>query len=387
MSSIKTSVELNNKMQISRQDNALMSLDNHNLREHQFKGQLDFSGEHIPGGKINTSTGKRLQFDKEDCYPLAGNAPRRVDIGTQTPSQHGATQATVRSAKRNFEEVDRSPEAMGLQAKRGDADFQRSSRVPGEQDEKYNTGLTGLFSIVGLGSRQGGSGGQRERKRVGPTQSSPTEVAKNLLCELEDHGDEVDDAVAARRKETLAAELNISSSLSETQDLRRSLSLDSEGSAHDMSVISCDLPPMHLVESPKEALSSSLEELDDHDISACFPSTPVAALSSAPIAVPKAGATPGQAHESGNFLFQRRLLSQPGSAVNSPSFLRPRNVVAFRSYCSSINRSNLSTCSRLSLGSVEPMETSVSASFHSSIMTPMQKKRTSCSSSTQQVRA
>ncbi|XP_063063030.1 serine/threonine-protein kinase greatwall isoform X2 [Engraulis encrasicolus] len=389
-----TSVERNGKVPTPRQSNALMSLDNRSPRERQFKGQLDFSEERYPGGKSNNSslTGKRLQFDKEDCYLSAANAPPRVDGCTQTPSQDVAREAAVtKSAKRAFEEVDRSPETVGQQAKRGDSDFQRSSQVPGELDTKYNTGLTGLFSNVALGSRQGGSsGGQRERKRmVGPSQSSPKEVAKNLLCELDDHGDEVVDASSA----TAAAmgkvpELNISSSLSETQEVRRSLSMESDGSPHDMSIISGDVPSLRLTESPKETLSSSLEDLDEHDISACFPSTPLAANTavSAPIPVPKAGVTssslgPHDSVRNNSFLFQRRRVS----SVKSPSFLRPRNVVAFRSYNSSINRSSLSTCSRFSLGSVEPMETSVSnASFHSSIMTPMQKRGASCSSSAQQ---
>ncbi|XP_031439618.1 serine/threonine-protein kinase greatwall [Clupea harengus] len=373
--------KLNNTMRIPGRDNALMTLDNQDLRAHPFRGQLDFaSEEQIQGGKINISAGKRLQFDKEDCCSAnpVGSVPWRSAICSPLPSQDGATQAATKSAKRNFEEVDRSPDAMGLQAKRGDSDFQRSLQVPGEEDGRYSTGLTGVFSTVGLGKRQGGSGGQRQM-RPGPTQSTPAVVTKNLLSELEDPEEEVV-AVAARRDETAAAELRFfSSSLSETREAHRSLSLDSEGSAHDTSIIG-SLPP--LAESPKEALSSSLEDLDDHDISACFPSTPAAARSSGPIAVPKAGASSGRAHGSGSFLFQQRLPGQPGKGVNSPSFLRPRNVVAFRSYCSSINRSSLSCCSRLSLGSTaEPMDTSAFASFHSAAMTPVQKKRPSFSSS------
>lgn len=277
---------------------------------------------------------------------------------------------------------------MGQQAKRGDTDFQRSSQVPGEEERKYSTGLTGLFSAVGLGGRQGGSGGQREAKRPAATQSSPTEVAKNLLCELEDPGEEVVAIAAAEGSFS-------SSSLGDARDVHRSLSLDSEGSAHEMSIIGSMDPAMPpLAESPREALSSSLEELDDHDLSACFPSTPAPAAgpassssssSTAPIAVPTAGLTSGQARDSSSHLFQRRRLGQPGSAIKSPSFLRPRNVVAFRSYCSSINRSSLSCCSRLSLGSVEPMETSLCASFQSGAMTPVQKKRPSFGSSVQQV--
>lgn len=366
-----------------------MPLDNQDLRLHPVRGQLDFACEGpVHGGKIIISTGKRLQFDKEDCWPanLTGSAPWKAGMCTPVPSQDGATQP-AKSAKRNFEAVDQSPEAMGLQAKRGDTDFQRSSQVPGEEERKYSTGLTGLFSTVGLGVRQGGTGGQREAKRPVPTQSSPAKVAKNLLCELEDPGEEVITIAAA--------EVSFSSLLGDARDVHRSLSLDSEGSAHEMSIIGSDpaLPP--LAESHKEALSSSLEELDDHDLSACYPSTlaPAAAPASSSssstvsIAVLTAGGTSGHMRESSSHLFQRRLLGQCGSAIKSPSFLRPRNVVAFRSYCSSINRSSLSCCSRLSLGSVEPMETSMCTSFHSTAMTPVQKRRTSFGSSVQQVGA
>lgn len=379
----KTVTPLASSEQIPGQNGALMSLDNQDLRLHSVKGQLDFAcGGPVHGGKINISTGKRLQFDKEDCWLAnpAGSAPWKAGMCTPVPSRDGATQPATKSAKRNFEQVDRSPEAMGLQAKRADTDFQRSSRVPGEEEGKYSTGLTGLFSAVGLGVHQGGSGSQRESKRPVPTQSSPTEVAKNLLCELEDPGEEV--------VSIAAAEASFSSSLGDARDVHRSLSLDSEGSAHEMSIISSDpaLPPL-----PKEVLSSSLEELDDHDLSACFPSTlaiaapPASSSSTIPVAVPTAGATSGQAQESTSHLFQRRLLGQCGSGIKSPSFLRPKNVVAFRSYCSSINRSSLSCCSRLSLGSVEPMETSMCTSFHSAAMTPVQKKRLSFGSSVQQV--
>ncbi|XP_041924492.1 serine/threonine-protein kinase greatwall isoform X1 [Alosa sapidissima] len=366
----KIDTPLASSERIPGRDNALMSLGNQDLRAHPVRGQLDFASAGPIQGKINISTGKRLQFDKEDCSPAnpAGCAHWRAGVCTPVPSLRGAIQPSVKSAKRNFEEVDRSPEAMGLQAKRGDTDFQRSSRVPGEEDGRYSTGLTGLFT-VGLGVRQGGSGGQRETKRPGPTQSSSAEVAKNLLCELEDPGEE---AVAAA-----AGKSSFSSSFSDAQDVHRNLSLDSESSAHDMSIIGSDpfVPPP--VESPKEALSSSLEELDDHNLSACFPLVATGPASNAPITVPTSGAGSG-------FLFQRRLLGQSSSGAKSPSFLRPRNVVAFRSYCSSINRSSLSCCSRLSLGSVEPMEMSACTSFLSSVMTPVQKKRPSFGSSVQQ---
>lgn len=315
----KTVSPLASSGQIPRQNGALMSLENQDLWLHPVRGQLDFAcGGPIHGGKINISTGKRLQFDKEDCWLAnpAGSIPWKAGMCTPVPTREGATQPAAKSAKRNFEEVDRSPEAMGLQAKRADTDFQRSSRVPGEEEGKYSTGLTGLFSAVGLGVRQGGSGGQRESKRPAPTQSSPTEVAKNLLCELEDPGEEVVGMAAA--------EVSFSSSLGDARDVHRSLSLDSEGSAQEMSIIGSDpaLPP--LAESPKEALSSSLEELDDHDLSACFPSTlalaapPASSSSTAPIAMPKSGATSEHAPESSSHLFQRRLLGQRGSGIKSP---------------------------------------------------------------------
>ncbi|XP_023991584.1 serine/threonine-protein kinase greatwall [Salvelinus sp. IW2-2015] len=139
---------------------------------------------------------------------------------------------------------------------------------------------------------------------------------------------------------------------------------------------------------PKRSAQSAKEghwalfELDDRRYDpAISPSTPL--LPQPPIFASIGTAKPGNCltlreGESKRSFLNRVPELNPRVAM-SPSFLKPRNVVAFRSYCSSINRSNMSGSSRLSLGSVEPMDMATSASYHSmpAAVTPVQKRPSS----------
>uniref|UniRef100_A0A673XT27 Serine/threonine-protein kinase greatwall n=1 Tax=Salmo trutta TaxID=8032 RepID=A0A673XT27_SALTR len=126
---------------------------------------------------------------------------------------------------------------------------------------------------------------------------------------------------------------------------------------------------------------SALLELNDSEI---LPSTP---LPPQPPTLASIGtAKPGNVLTLRGGVSKRSFLDRvpelDPSVAKSPSFLKPRNVVAFRSYCSSINRSNMSWNSRLSLGSVEAMDMATSASYHSmpAAVTPVQKRPNSNSS-------
>ncbi|KAL6488330.1 hypothetical protein MHYP_G00020710 [Metynnis hypsauchen] len=259
------------------------------------------------------------------------------------------------SVKRGFALVDKSPEQAEIQAKKSDVEYRRCFPIP-ENDARGHTGLTGIFSTVGLGSEGAMWKASDQRARGIPKQSSPANVAKNLLCELEEPGE--NGGALASSSFTSSPEVN--------RDLSRSLSLDSDNSVHEMSVITNTPPPKNC---PRDGLLPSFQELDENERSAVVP--PQTEYSD----------TPKQKTESDCSILDHHIRSS--SLVKSPSFLKPRNVVAFRSYCSSINRSNMSCSSRLSIASMDAMDMSASSSFHSAptAVTPVQKKRSSLNSS------
>uniref|UniRef100_A0A8C1J9A1 Serine/threonine-protein kinase greatwall n=1 Tax=Cyprinus carpio TaxID=7962 RepID=A0A8C1J9A1_CYPCA len=289
---------------------------------------------------------KKLQFSasdhcatplgKADPYQSGGNSLLKPELPTETKS----------SVKRAFEEVEKSPEQAEIHCKKNNAVYKRSFHIP-EDNSRTHTGLTGIFSTVGLDDVKSAPMCQQLSERMGPKQSSPIAVAKNLFCDLEDQGEDDD------------------------RNIRRSLSLDSDGSAHDISVVANT--PQKSKDLKQEALLSSFEELDENEISVV---TPAARPT---LATPKhSSAKQHRVKSERSLLNHTHRLSD--SMVKSPGFLKPKNVVAFRSYCSSINRSCLS---HLSLASLDAMEMSASASFHNaqSAVTPVQKKRPSLSSS------
>ncbi|XP_016340374.1 serine/threonine-protein kinase greatwall-like isoform X1 [Sinocyclocheilus anshuiensis] len=293
---------------------------------------------------------KRLKFSASDhcATPLGKADPHQSSLMKLEPPTEPKS-----SVKRAFDEVEKSPEQAMIHCKKNNTVYKRSFHIP-EDNSRAHTGLTGIFSTVGLDDVKSAPICQEMSERMGPKQSSPIAVAKNLFCDLEDQGEEV-----ALPK----TEANSSSPTSPGDDrnIRRSLSLDSDGSAHEMSVVK------------QEALSSSFEELDENEISVV---TPAARPT---LAAPKhSSAKQHRGRSEHSLLGHPRGLSD--SMVKSPGFLKPRNVVAFRSYCSSINRS---CTSHLSLASLDAMELSASASFHNapSAVTPVQKKRPSLSSS------
>ncbi|KAI2649237.1 Serine/threonine-protein kinase greatwall [Labeo rohita] len=296
---------------------------------------------------------KRLQFSASDhCAPL-GKADPRQSIGNGLVKPELSTEPKS-SVKRAFEDVEKSPEQAEIHCKKNDAVYKRSFHIP-EDNSRAHTGLTGIFSIVGLDDVKSVPICQQMSEKMGPKQSSPIAVAKNLFCDLEDQGEEVG---------LLKAEANSSSPTSPVDDrnIRRSLSLDSDSSVHEMSVVANT--PQKSTDLKQEGLSSSFEELDENEISVV---TPVARPT---LATPKHSSAKQHRAKS-----ERSLLDHPhgfsDSMVKSPGFLKPKNVVAFRSYCSSINRSCMS---HLSLASLDAMEMSASTSFHNA-QTPKSVRR------------
>lgn len=307
----------------------------------------------------NLSGGKRLPFSSTEF--CSGNNKTSLNQAfesnltteTESVSQYVDKDFILNSGssvKRVYTEVDRSPEQDEIQAKKSTAEYSRCFPIP-ETQARAHTGLTGIFSTVTL-----------ESHRVIPNQSSPANVAKNLLCELDEPGET--GGTGASSSFTLSPR--------HESDLKRSLSLDSDISGHDMSIVIKTPPSLGTKNGSKEA---SLSEDDNIVVEA-----------PAPTALP-IHHKENQSRESDCSVVDHFHLAS-SSLLKSPSFLKPKNVVAFRSYCSSINRSNMSYGSRLSLASMDGTDIATS-SFHHNLptaVTPVQKKRPSLSSSLYQVK-
>ncbi|KAL7887677.1 hypothetical protein AOLI_G00053980 [Acnodon oligacanthus] len=319
--------------------------------------------------KSDTSAGKRLHFTEADiCLSPSRKTPLKQSfessltkpetgfVCTSQSLEKVSAQKPSSSVKRGFALVDKSPEQAEIQAKKSDVEYKRCFPIP-ENDARHHTGLTGIFSVVGLGSEGAMWEASDERARGIPKQSSPANVAKNLMCELEEPGE---NGGALASSGFTSPEIN--------RDRSRSLSLDSDNSVHEMSVITNTPPPKNC---PRGGLLPSFQELDENERSAVVP--PQTEYSDTE--------RQRQKTESDCSVLDHHIRSS--SLVKSPSFLKPRNVVAFRSYCSSINRSNMSCSSRLSIASMDAMDMSASSSFHSAptAVTPVQKKRSSLNSS------
>ncbi|CAL8294020.1 unnamed protein product [Lota lota] len=300
---------------------------------------------------VGPDADRGLELIASDTFTFsAATHPTVSQENTSHPVTDGQA-ASPALRKRTFADVEKSPEASKSQAKRGYAAYQRCFQIP--QEERHS-GLTGDFSTVRLEDfRPSPGGGPGAVQEQGPTRvSSPLGVTKNLFCELHDPTEEV---FLARDPEN--------SSFTSDEELCRSLSLDSDGSLSEMSVVVGD-SPAPTAYSPRRAGTAPWSPGGEHtrDWQASAEPTP-------------------QRPALGSNLFRRGELQSPSlgrgpacgtaSATQSPYFLKPRAGVAFRSYCSSIDRSNVSS------HSVEAMETSTVASLVTPAVTPVQSTHSS----------
>uniref|UniRef100_A0A3B4ZIK8 Serine/threonine-protein kinase greatwall n=1 Tax=Stegastes partitus TaxID=144197 RepID=A0A3B4ZIK8_9TELE len=285
-------------------------------------------------------------------------SPENISLSTRN-----CQPAAPLSVKRTFSDVEISPEQQQVRSKKRNADYKRFYEIP-EETMRFHTGLTGTFSTIQIGDFTEGIGGAEHWI---PKRSSPIAITKSLFCELEEPAEDV--------FEDAAKDLSHSSFTTPGKsNICRSLSLDSDGSMHETS-LPFDGHASFQLSKPSRNRSSPEEQEENKDtsITESLPQTPVTTN-----VTPKLDHL-GQRSES-QCSFFNRLPDLSFGAARSPFFLKPRNVVAFRSYCSSINRSNMSGVSRLSLGSVEAMDTSIAASYHSGTVTPVQKRPSSNSS-------
>uniref|UniRef100_A0A3B5M9H1 Serine/threonine-protein kinase greatwall n=1 Tax=Xiphophorus couchianus TaxID=32473 RepID=A0A3B5M9H1_9TELE len=287
--------------------------------------------------------------------PQVSSAVRR-----HLESERDNCQLTVPSSvKRTFSDMNQSPELLETRAKKTNADYKRFFEIP--ETAHNHTGLTGAFSTIQVGDFLTTTTGNMAADHHNLRRYSPIPVAKSLFSELEEP---VEDVFEGGTKE--ASQCSFTSPLPGNVDVCRSLSLDSDGSIHETSLIvdcNASLQPIKPAESRNSVDSPEEREQSSESPQRTFPVT---------IETPKLNASDLRGES-----FHSRIHDMSCSFSQSSSFLKPRNVVIFRSYCSSINRTNTSEVSRLSVGSVEAMDVSAAASCNSarSTATPVQRRR------------
>ncbi|XP_034022340.1 serine/threonine-protein kinase greatwall isoform X2 [Thalassophryne amazonica] len=322
----------------------------------------------IPGNHSKKAIPCHLA-EKSPCTPKVESVPSaQPDSCPSVGSEVNV--ATASSLKRTFAHVEKSPVQPEMQAKKRTADYKRYYDIP-EDHVRFHTGLTGAFSTVKVGDFRLGSD-----EDCIPNRSSPVAVAKSLFGELEERSE--DDVFEDCTKDL--SHSSFTSPLAGHSEVCRSLSLDSDGSVHETSMTMDSSAYMKPSQCSMKRTSVASEDQEENKVSPSTESVPHP-LSAIMIETPKLGIC-GRRDESQSSSFLSQIPHLDHDGVESPSFLKPRNVVAFRSYCSSINRSNVSGMSRFSLGSVEAMDMSTSASYHSlpAAVTPVQKRPNSSSS-------
>lgn len=254
-----------------------------------------------------------------------------------------------------FCEVERSPDPFEIQSKKSNASYKRCYEIP-EETARFHTGLTGTFSTIQIGDFIASTEGIELAEERIPNRSSPIAVTKSLFCELEEPTEDVFEDGAKDLSHS-----SFTSPLDRNSDVCRSLSLDSDGSMHETSLTIESHAFLNSNKCSKSRNLASPEFLPKNN-------------SAVSTETPKLGNFGWRGESQCSFF--NRLPDLASSVEQSPSFLKPRNVVAFRSYCSSINRSSMSRVSRLSIGSVEAMDMSTTASYHtaSGTLTPVQKR-------------
>ncbi|XP_010765895.1 serine/threonine-protein kinase greatwall isoform X1 [Notothenia coriiceps] len=299
--------------------------------------------------------------EQKGKLPSESEGPKQDCVPTKKPVLDDLC-PSASSVKRTFSEIERSPETLEIQAKKSNTAYKRCYKIP-EEPARPHTGLTRTFPNIQISNFLASTeeiGLDEERI---PTRSSP--LAKSLISELEEPTEDV--------FEDGPKDLSpFASPLTGNSDICRSLSLDSDASMHETSLTmqSCaSLKTRKFAKYNNSASSDEQEEHKDSPMAESLPQTPSAVAMGTP--------TLGNFVRTGSFL--NRL---PDGDTKSSSFLKPRNIVAFRSYCSSIDRSNMSEVSRLSIGSVDAMEVSTTASHPSASCnaTPVQKRPSSNSS-------
>ncbi|XP_070784462.1 serine/threonine-protein kinase greatwall [Enoplosus armatus] len=344
--------------------------ENERTNEQKRRGQSESKGPEQDCVSTKPATSNRSNESNPDH--LAEKRPHINNLGSISTAWDDFC-PSASSVKRTFSDIERSPEPLEIQAKKSNAHYKRCYEIP-EETSRFHTGLTGTFSTIQIGDFMASTEGIGLTEDRVPKRSSPIAVAKSLFCELEEPTEDVFDDGSKDLSHS-----SFTSPLTGNSDICRSLSLDSDGSMHETSLTMdsrASHKPNKCSKNRNSASSEEQEENKDSSIAESLPQTSSAVTTG----TPKHGNFGRRSESQCSFL--NRLPDLACGVAQSPSFLKPRNVVAFRSYCSSINRSNMSGVSRLSIGSMEAMDLSTTASYHSAsgTATPVQKRPNSNSS-------
>ncbi|XP_066441590.1 serine/threonine-protein kinase greatwall-like isoform X2 [Eleutherodactylus coqui] len=260
--------------------------------------------------------------------------------------------------KRSFSHVETSPEE-DLKDKKNASRYKRPYKV---SDVKVNpsTGLTMEINALFLGDLGKSTANEKLENGFIPappaleTFGSGNAVAKNLLCELDENSELV--------------ESGGTSGPGEGDTRKQSASDGSESSPNNMSITE------HPLERKLSDVDKSMKELS-------FKSESEADTDSSEEANAPASAENQERPE--GIGARRSFTELTNDSLASPAMARilnaskRRTMVAFRSYNSSINASNLSEPSRISVGSVDKIHYSLACTgSYPLTVTPAQKDRT-----------
>ncbi|CAL1597273.1 unnamed protein product [Knipowitschia caucasica] len=308
--------------------------------------------ENMQKSVVEGDISESQHLEQDQDLPKTKREQENAENQTSNPdiSSTKTLDTTTSSVKRRFSQLERSPEEFQVQVKKSTASYKRCFEIPDEKTA-FHTGLTGTFTAINLSDFMACSDDRL------PKRSSP--IAKSLFSELTEPNEDVFEEGAKNLTRS-----SLTSPVGPARGVCRSLSLESvsDSSMHDNSLTDGQA-------SQKPSLISTRRNSKSSDEKPSKESTPAKTSCDTRNETPKLGHLGNSSSQSS--FFNRLQGAGPGVA-QSPSFLKPRNVVAFRSYHSSINRSNVSGVSRFSIGSVDSMD--VTAPCHSFNATPMQKR-------------
>ncbi|XP_047204904.1 serine/threonine-protein kinase greatwall isoform X4 [Girardinichthys multiradiatus] len=345
--------------------------ENEHLSEQRSRGECECKGSQRADGvsaKAPCNLSKKSNHDQligEGSYSVKPRPFSTAQLDGCLLERDYCQPTVPSSVKRTFSEMERSPELLETRAKKTNADYKRFFEIP-EETARSHSGLTGTFSTIQIGNVLTSIRGNMAAEHGNLRRSSPIPpaVTKSLFSELEEPVEDVFEEGAKDLSQT-----SFTSPLPGNVDVCRNLSLDSDGSMHETSLtIDCNAA----LQPSKPSESRYSISLEEHVKSTEAPPQTTSATTETP--------KPPQSEERGESQgsLHNQLHDITCSVSQSPSFLKPQNGVAFRSYCSSINRSNISGVSRLSVGSMEAID--VSTLVFPSVCgtaTPVQRRRSS----------
>ncbi|XP_067870167.1 serine/threonine-protein kinase greatwall isoform X2 [Heterodontus francisci] len=268
-------------------------------------------------------------------------------------------------SKRTFDQVDHSPFSIGSR-KKSNSEYKRGCEIP-EFQPIASTGLTREIRALELSSAVHnckspgvtiGDFGQNTSisERI-PEITSVTSLAKNLLSELDEQCE----------KKDCKDDVNCSFQTDESdRSLKRSLSMYSASSTQDASFTEGHF---------EKALNMSTKDSSFEEFTAKDQVSPQSCLLYKTLPFPHCTATKHQpvSGDSNQYVNHSAGICydlQPSLLVNPLTSYQKKPIVGFRSYCSPIYESDLSIQTRMSVDSVERMDTSLCTGSYPQAATP-----------------